>query len=78
MAEHQADRQPEVMALSVREVARLLGISVRTVWRLVAAGDLPQPVRVGRAARWDRQTLVDWWEAKTSRKAQDGNGSHDT
>ena len=33
--------------LSIRDVARVLGISSRTVLRLAAAGDL-EPVRIGR------------------------------
>jgi excisionase family DNA binding protein len=33
--------------LSIRDVARVLGISPRTVLRLTAAGDL-DPVRIGR------------------------------
>jgi excisionase family DNA binding protein len=41
--------------LSVRDVARRLGLGQRTVWRLLAAGELPQPVRFGpsgRIVRW--------------------------
>jgi predicted DNA-binding transcriptional regulator AlpA len=36
----------------VREVARLLAVSVREVWRLVAEGLLPQPVKIGRCSVW--------------------------
>jgi len=38
--------------IDVREVATILGISTRSVWRLVAKGELPQPVRFGRTVRW--------------------------
>lgn len=31
------------IALSAKDVATLLGLSVRTVWRLVSTGDLPAP-----------------------------------
>ena len=46
--------------LDVRTVAKLLGVSPRNIWRLVAkasagAGDFPQPVRLGtRTVRWRR------------------------
>ena len=30
--------------LRIRDVAALLGVSERTVWRLMAEGELPQPV----------------------------------
>ena len=37
----------DLKLLDVREVAQVLGIAVRTVWRLSATGELPQPVRIG-------------------------------
>lgn len=41
------------MLLDVRQVADLLGISTRTVWRLAATGDIPAPIRIGeRIVRW--------------------------
>jgi excisionase family DNA binding protein len=36
--------------LRVKEVAVLLGICARGVWRLIASGVLPRPVHVGRCA----------------------------
>jgi predicted DNA-binding transcriptional regulator AlpA len=36
----------------LREVARMLAISPRSVWRLVATQDLAPPVKVRRSARW--------------------------
>ncbi len=39
--------------LTVEDVARALAVSTRTVWRLVSAGELPQPQRIGkRLRRW--------------------------
>lgn len=37
--------------LDLTEVARVLGVCKRTVHRLVASGELPRPVKVGRGAR---------------------------
>ena len=37
--------------LTLGQVAEVLSGSVRTVWRLVARGELPAPVKVGRSAR---------------------------
>lgn len=34
------------------EVAELLGIGKSTVWARMKAGQLPQPVRLGRETRW--------------------------
>jgi len=38
--------------MKVEEVATMLCVSVRFVWRLVARGNLKRPVRLGRACRW--------------------------
>ena len=43
--------------LDVRQVAELYGLHVRTVWRMAASGELPQPIRISeRVVRW---RLVD-------------------
>jgi len=56
--------------LTVRDVAHLLNVSPRTVWRLVSTGDLPRPIRLGpRTCRWrpaDVARLVD--ESSQNRK----------
>lgn len=50
-------RTIEPLALTVEQVAQLLGISVRSVWRLSSAGDFPSPVSIGRSKRWARQAI---------------------
>ena len=44
----------------VRQVAELLRCSVRHVDRLVDAGKLPQPVKLGALVRWSKATIEDW------------------
>ncbi len=44
--------------LNVKEVALALGISVPTVWRRVNSGDLPKPVKLGRATRWPASDIA--------------------
>jgi len=51
------DRPPKAELLGVDDVAATIGVSVRSVWRLVSGGHLPEPVRVGRAARWRRRDV---------------------
>ena len=46
------DNDSEERLIDFHEVSRLLGgISERTIRRLIAAGDLPQPVRIRRSPR---------------------------
>lgn len=56
--------RPERLAgpelLTSQQVAERLAVSVRTLWRLVAAGKFPQPVRYNRK-------LVRWKAAEVSR-----------
>jgi excisionase family DNA binding protein len=46
------------LGLSAAEVAELLGISRRHVWKLLASGRLPEPIRLGRSVRWLRDDLL--------------------
>lgn len=47
------DDRIERQMLKVGEVAAMLGICSRGIWRLVQRGDLPRPNTVGqRSARW--------------------------
>lgn len=45
------------------EVARRLGVSRRQVWKLLAGGQLPEPVRVGGSVRWREADIVAWIQA---------------
>jgi excisionase family DNA binding protein len=47
------ERQAAPELMTSQEVAERLSVSVRTLWRLVAAGKFPQPVRYNRKlVRW--------------------------
>jgi excisionase family DNA binding protein len=53
---------PERMLLTSEELAKLLEISERTLWRLLSAGRVPRPVRIGRSTRWRLDEVKDWIE----------------
>ena len=50
----QADpRLRHICLLDVQQVAGILQLSQRTVWRLASSGDIPKPVKLGpRLVRW--------------------------
>ena len=51
--------------LTVEDVARALAVSTRTVWRLVSAGELPPPQRIGkRLRRWRASDIEAYVEGK--------------
>ncbi len=46
--------------LSVCQVAAMMQISKRTVWRLLSSGELIAPIRIGGNTRWSRNDLENW------------------
>jgi len=75
----QSSRQAlEPLLISARELAGLLAASETTVWRALASGRIPSPVKIGRLTRWRMGEIRDWisvgcpprsrwrWEAKES------------
>jgi len=56
--------------LTLDEVAIQLGISVREVYRIMAEGELPPPVKIGRASRIPESEVAAYIETlKNRRKA---------
>ena len=68
--------EPELA--SVKQVAAMLSVSYRTIYRLVAAGELPAPVKVGSASRFPVSEIHDYVE-RLKRDRRDcrfgGNGA---
>lgn len=50
----------EFRLLTVKDVAALLDMSVRTIWRRRNDGSIPPPVRVGGAIRWRLIDIRSW------------------
>lgn len=64
------DRGPAL--LTAQDVADRLKISLRHVYNLVSAGDLPPPLKFGRVSRWREADLASYLErlAQISRDAE--------
>lgn len=54
------DHHDGALLISAAEVARLLDITQRALWRLKASGRLPRPLMLGRAVRWRREEIRLW------------------
>jgi excisionase family DNA binding protein len=46
--------------LDIRDVARLLKVSTRSVRRLVQDGAICPPIRIGRLIRWPKKQILTW------------------
>lgn len=55
-----SQQKAEDRLLKAKEVARILSISERSLWRLLASGEIIEPVRIGRAVRWRSDELWSW------------------
>ena len=55
---NQEQVKPEL--LKVEHVAKILGCSTRTVWRLADLGKMPSPVHIGRLVRWQYEVMKKW------------------
>jgi len=75
-------RKTDVAVINVREVAELLGVNTRTIWRLCQRNELPSPIRLGpRILRWRLADLREHLDRKAdgdiagSRAASGGRGA---
>lgn len=59
--------------LTEREVARITGISVRSLQHKRSQGEGPPFVRIGRSVRYPREDLVHWYKSLT-RHGESGEG----
>lgn len=54
--------QPPDKLISLKAVAQRLSLSTRAVYRLIAAGDFPKPVKVGGSTRFYESDLASYLE----------------
>lgn len=50
----------DVRLIAADELAAMLDVSTRTVWRLLSTGRLVQPIRIGGSVRWRLDEVRDW------------------
>jgi predicted DNA-binding transcriptional regulator AlpA len=50
----------EQLLITASDLARLLHVSCRTLWRLNSAGRVPVPVRFGGTVRWRMDEIRKW------------------
>lgn len=74
-------RQPSPSAttremLTVAEVAAMLSIGVRSVWRKSQDGRLPPPIKMTGSTRWAKSTIQDWLAEKASAAQKQSRAWH--
>lgn len=56
----QVDTKESSRLIRCGEVARIIGCSQRTVYRLVEEKRMPAPVRINSMVRFDRAKIEEW------------------
>jgi excisionase family DNA binding protein len=51
------------LLMTAEEIAKLLQVSVRSIWRLRSAEAIPRPLKIGGSIRWRRDDLLGWISA---------------
>ncbi len=59
----QGERQAPLL-IGAKELALLLGVSVRHLRRMDAAGELPRPVTLGKRVLWRTEEIQRWVAAR--------------
>ncbi len=59
----QVNQPQKPLVMPARELARLLGVSIRQIWRLSSSGKLPKPLRLGGSVRWSLKEIKAFVEA---------------
>ena len=52
------------LLIDVNEVAKLLKVSARHVYRMEEAGAIPKAIRIGAAVRWSFDEITNWIAAE--------------
>ena len=64
--EHNADHTDPL--LTVQEIAMKLNRCTRSVWRMVANGELPPPILVGHSRRWYQADIQAYLAQQTAKR----------
>jgi len=59
----------DAQLLTALDVAEILSISKRSVWRLTSAGEIPKPIKLGHSCRWSRKSIEQFVIDKVEGKA---------
>jgi len=55
-----------VLLVDINGVSRIVSISTRKLYQLVADGDFPAPLRIATSARWSLKMIEAWIETQSA------------
>lgn len=60
---------PSDRLIDVRELGRIIGIGITSIYGLVKTGDLPAPVKIGAASRWALSDAHNFLQARLATRS---------
>jgi len=51
---------PRDRLLPLPAVQQIIGFKTSTIYKKVANGELPAPIKIGGASRWSQNELLEW------------------
>lgn len=69
-----SDADAEPLLATAADIAKMMRISSRTLWRLVSAKRVPEPLRFGGAVRWRVDDIKEWIAAGCPAQLEESNG----
>ena len=61
------------LLIEAAELARMLSVSKPSIWRWMAEGKLPPPIRItAQCLRWNREAVLTWIAAGCRAPATEG------
>lgn len=64
------------LLISAAQLAQLLNISTRTLWRLHSTGQVPEPLKLGGSTRWRLNEVQLWISQGCPAPQARENGTH--
>ena len=58
-----------VTLIDLPEVKEITRLGKTAIYRAMRRGEFPQPVKIGRAARWPRHEIQEWIEERMQERA---------
>ena len=54
------EQYPDPVLLPKKRVLEIVGMGSTNLYKFIAQGDFPKPVRVGRSSRWLKSEVNQW------------------
>ena len=58
------------LLINANELASMLGVSPRTIWRMNSNGLIPRPLKLNRSVRWVLSDVADWIEQRCPTRSE--------